>query len=155
MKSHVKRKAQPALEDCFGINIEANTTLDSDIVASGDPLTDKPCGTMRIAVQNPNGIRLIPGMRVMPEVAAIASLQIDVVGFPEANLRANGQTEVTKKRQLNAYTGSSRIYNAAASLLGPSSSNYQPGGALLTVMDRYTGRVIKSHCDKWGRYSWV
>ena len=56
---------------------------------------------MRLAVQNPNGIKLIPGMRIMPEVVAMASLQIDVAGFPEANLRAYGHIEVTMKHQLN------------------------------------------------------
>ena len=154
-KIHAARTAQPTLGDCFGIKLEANTILDSDIVASGDPLNDKLNGTMRLAVQNPNGIKLVPGMKIMPEVAAIASLQIDVAGFPEANLRAHGQTEVTMKQQLSTYMGSSRIYNAAAPAVGPSNSEYQPGGALLAVVNRYTGRIIKSHCDKWGRYAWI
>ena len=87
-------------------------------------------------------------MRIMPEVAAIASLQIDVTGFPEANLRAHGHTEVTMKNQLNMYMGSSRIYNAAAQSLGPTNSEYQPGGALLAVIDQFMGRVIKHSCDK-------
>jgi hypothetical protein len=104
-KKRTARASQLTLEDCFGLHIESETILDSDIVASGDELIDKPAGTMRIAVQNPNGIKIVPGMKVMPEVAAIASLQLDVAGFPEANLKAYGHTEVTMKRQLNQYRG--------------------------------------------------
>lgn len=77
-KKRVNRMSQPTLEDCFGIRIENDTILDSDIIASGDALIDKPDGTMRIAVQNPNGIKIVPGMKIMPEVTTIASLQIDV-----------------------------------------------------------------------------
>jgi hypothetical protein len=154
-KKRAKNASQLTMEDCFGLHIESDTILDSDIIASGDALIDKPVGTMRIAVQNPKGIKLVSGMKVMPEVAAIASLQLDVAGFPESNLKVHGHTEMTMKRQLNQYVGSSRIYNSAAPTLQATTSDYQPGGALLAVMDRFTGRVIKHSCDKLGRYSWA
>lgn len=59
------------------------------------------------------------------------------------------------KRQLNQSVGSSQIYNSVVPATQVPNNEYQPGGALLVVMDRFTGRVLKHSCDTWGRYSWA
>ena len=134
-----KKRNQLTLTEFFGADPNQEEVWESDINASGDELLDKEDGIMRIALQNPNGIKLGRPLEIMPEVAAISALQIDLAGFPEANLKATGQTEATMKAQLELHNSAARIYNATSPNTSHTRTEYQPGGALLAILDRYTG----------------
>lgn len=86
---HIKRYDQKTLYEGFGIPTpeEPGDPGLTQIVASGDELIDKEEGMLRwsLSLQNPNGIRLQDNGGVMPEMAAMERLQIDVASFPESN----------------------------------------------------------------------
>jgi hypothetical protein len=80
--------AQPTLHDFFELPGEDNKTTAELLEATGDVLSPKSPGSLRFALQNPNGIRLKDNVDVLPEVAAIEQLQIDAASFPESKLSA-------------------------------------------------------------------
>jgi hypothetical protein len=68
----IQRLDQKTIFESFGLSIpELGEPGITSIVASGDELIDKEEGILRLALQNPNGIRLRDNVDVMPEVAAI------------------------------------------------------------------------------------
>jgi hypothetical protein len=60
-------------------------------------LIDKEDSILRCALQNPNGIRLRDSADVLPEVAAIERLQIDIAAFPESKLTGYGRLGTSSK----------------------------------------------------------
>lgn len=123
------------------------------IEATGDKLEDKEEGIIRLALQNPNGIKL-HRHSILDETIAIQRLQIDIAAFPECNLSNNGKTREELERQLSGQGESVRIVQASAR--GEHTTReYQPGGVLTAFTGRITGRVLESHRDPWGRYSWT
>jgi hypothetical protein len=78
--------AQPTLHDFFVLPGAADNTTAELLEATGDPLLPKSPGHIRVALQNPNGIRLKDNVDVLPEVAAMEQLQIDAASFPESKL---------------------------------------------------------------------
>ena len=121
-----------------------------------DKLEDKKDGIIRFALQNPNGIKLHgPGGRgILEETAAIQRLQIDVAAFPECNLSSRGRTREVMENQLSGTGESVRIVQASARS-EHTAKEYQPGGVLAAFTGKITGRVLESHRDPWGRFSWT
>ena len=154
-KSAPRRYDQSTLYESFGLEapskIEPKATI---IVPSGDELIDKEDGIIRCALQNPNGIRLKDNADILPEVAAIERLQIDIAAFPESKLTEYGRTKEVLQRQLRVRVGSAYVRNAAAPRRNNKNSDYQPGGVLMAITGRVTGRVLKSGNDPWGRFTW-
>lgn len=127
----------------------------TNIVASGDELVDKEDGILRLALQNPNGIRLRDNVDVLPEVAAMERLQIDIAVFLESKLAAYSRTTEVLQRQLKVRIGSTYVRNAAAPRQNTRSTDYQPGGVLTAITGKVTGRILKSGTDPWGRFTWT
>jgi hypothetical protein len=117
---------QPTLHDFFelpgGDRVEQET-----IEASGDAMLQIEDGHIRIALQNPNGIRLRENVQVLPEVAAISQMGLDIAVFPETKLARGGQTVEVLCRQLSVQS-SVRVIQSAAPRHRNSASDYQPGG---------------------------
>eukprot|EP00956_Cyclotella_meneghiniana_P027817 scaffold63381_cov45-Cyclotella_meneghiniana.AAC.2 len=109
-----------------------------DIQATGDELIAKEDGIIRMALQNPNGIRIRSDERTLQEVAAIQQLQLDVVAFPECNLSTRGQTREVMQTQISATGESVRIVQASART-EIAVSEYQPGGVLTAFIGKITG----------------
>jgi hypothetical protein len=115
-------------------------------------LISKEDGCIRIALQNPNGIRLQGSGDILPEVEAISRLEIDIGAWPESKLRSGGRTREVIQRQLNTYVGSSLVMEAAAPLMKDSESEYQPGGVMLTMTGKVTGRNTTTFRNPMGRF---
>jgi hypothetical protein len=74
-----RRYDQATIYESFGLQVPKEQEIGTaTIVPTGDELIDKEDGILRCSLQNPNGIRLGNNVDVLPEVAAIESLQIDV-----------------------------------------------------------------------------
>lgn len=148
---------QPTLYDYFilpgGDDPRQTMVQRETIEASGDEMIQIEEDTLRVALQNPNGIRLRDNVQVLPEVAAITQLGIDIAVFPETKLARGGRTVEVLRRQLSTQS-SVRVIHSAAPRQRVSSSEYQPGGVLMAITGRTTGRCIKGYADPWGRYIW-
>jgi exonuclease III len=121
------------------------------IEASGDSLIDKEDGCIRIALQNPNGIRLTSA-NMLPIVEAIHRLDIDMIAIPETKLSENGLTREVLQRQLNMFIGSSFVVEASAPKIKEGRSDYQPGGVMATLTGKVTGRSMSTYRDPMGRF---
>jgi hypothetical protein len=84
--ARIRLADQPTLHDFFELPGGDESPTSEHIEATGDPLIPKAAGLIRIALQNPNGIRLKDNVDVLPEVAAIEQLHIDAAAFPESKL---------------------------------------------------------------------
>lgn len=81
-------------------------------------------------------------MQVLPEVAAITQLGIDIAVFPETKLARGGRAVEVLRRQLNTQS-SSRVIQSAAPRQRISTSDYQPGGVLMAITGRTTDVVSR------------
>jgi hypothetical protein len=154
-KSAPRRYDQATLYEIFGMQVSSTPELvTASIVPTGDELIDKEDGILRCSLQNPKGIRLSNNVDVLPEVSAIESLQIDVAVFPESKLTEHGRTKEVLQRQLRVRIGSAHVKNAAAPKRNIGTSDYQPGGVLVALTGKVTGRILKSENDPWGRFTW-
>jgi hypothetical protein len=152
----LRRLDQKTIYEGFGLlTPEPGDPGTTSIVASGDELVEKEEGILRLALQNPNGIRLRDNVDVMPEVAAMERLQIDIAAFPESKLASYSRTTEVLQRQLKVRVGSSYVRNAAAPRRKTRNTDYQPGGVLTAITGRVTGRILKSGVDPWGRFTWT
>ena len=124
------------------------------IEAAGDPLIAKEDDTIRIVLQNPNGIRLSSIMDILPEVEAIDKVQADIAAFPESKLSELGRTKETLQSQLRTVVGNSLVFSASAPKMDHNTNEYQPGGALLALTGKVTGHHLRGFCDPWGRFTW-
>jgi hypothetical protein len=151
------KKQQVKLTDCYFTVEEGLEELLPSIEASGDPMVrEKSEGILRIALQNPNGIRLSDNVEVLPEVVAVDELDIDIMALPETKLCQEGRTKEVLQRQLNVNVGSSLVLEASAPKLKDSLSNdYQPGGVMLAMTGRIIGRKVAHFRDPMGRFVWV
>ena len=137
------------------------TTEESDesillpIEASGDSLIDKEDGCFRIALQNPNGIRLKGSADMLPIVEAIHRLDLDITAIPETKLSANGITQEILQRQLNTFVGSSMVVEASAPRITEGRSDYQPGGVMAALTGKLTGRATSTYRDPMGRFVYI
>ena len=154
-KSAPRRYDQSTLYEIFGLEVpNGDSQINKSIVPSGDELIDKEDRVLRCALQNPNGIRLRDNVDVLPEVAAMERLQIDMAAFPESKLTEHGRTREVLQRQLRVRIGSAQVQNAAAPRRNTRNSDFQPGGVLMAITGRVTGRILKNGNDPWGRFSW-
>jgi exonuclease III len=119
-------------------------------------MREKKEGILRIALQNPNGIRLSDMIEVLPEVVAMDELDIDIMALPETKLCQDGRTKEVLQRQLNVNVGSSLVIEASAPKLKDNLSNdYQPGGVMLAMTGKVIGRKLDHFRDPMGRFVWV
>jgi hypothetical protein len=134
-----RRLNQTTIYEGFGLTTpEPGDPGLTNIVASGDELVEKEEGILRFALQNPNGIRLRDNVDVMPEVAAMERLQIDIAAFPESKLASYSRTTEVLQRQLKVRLGSSYVRNTAAPRRNTSTTDNQPGGVLTAITGRVT-----------------
>jgi hypothetical protein len=143
---------QPTLHDYF--ELPGGDRVEQEVIeASGDAMIQIEDGHIRVALQNPNGIRLRENVQVLPEVAAISQMGLDIAVFPETKLARGGRTVEVFRRQLSAQS-SARVIQSAAPRQRISSSDYQPGGVLMAITGRISGRCVKAYADPWGRLVW-
>ena len=80
-------------------------------------------------------------------------LGIDIMGMSETNCPWTPTTKVEYDLFMKEVFGPTQtLYSSAPAT---SESNYQPGGTLLTVHGRTTGRIAASGTDPWGRFCWA
>lgn len=125
------------------------------IQPGGDELVEKSDNNIRIILQNPNGIRLRDSIEVLPEVHLINKLQADIAAFPESKLSRDGQTKELMERQMRVHLGSSIVISSSAKKIHHEDKEYQPGGVMLALSGKTTGRHIKGFSDPWGRYAYT
>ena len=127
----------------------ASTNIDP----SGDPLISRndTDGILRIAYQNVHGVHN-NGFSIPTELEAIESLNIDIMGMSETNCPWTPKSRSEFNFMMNQRFQSSRTIFTSS----PPTSNgrYQPGGNLLTITGKTTGRITDSGSDPWGRFCW-
>jgi len=150
-----KKKQQLTLQNCFGIDFSSLSEKENEAIeSSGDPLVDKESGSVRFAFQNINGISILKGLHVMPEIATIGALQIDVAALTEVNVHWNQANRENMAQQLYTHLGHSRVV-CALNVLTQNEDGYQPGGSMLVVVGPRCGRMQKSGSDPWGQFTWT
>ena len=145
---------QLSLHECVGTTHSTPSTPAPSIEASGDMLRDKEDGIVRFAFQNVNGISLRDNLHLMPEVATIGALQLDIVAFSETNLHWSHHNKLKMQTQMSAHLGSSQIVCASGTSRGDC-HGYHPGGAMLAVVGPQCGRMQQRGSDPWGRFAWT
>ena len=132
---------------------EQGITRYDNIEPSGDTLRDREESDtfIRIAFQNIRGITR--NEDIPTEIEAMQELGIDIMGMSETNCPWTPKTRVEYDLVMKEAFGPSRtLYSSAPTT---NDSTYQPGGTLLTVNGRTTGRVAKTGTDPWGRFCWA
>ena len=132
---------------------EQGTTRYDNIEPSGDLLREREDSDdyIRIAFQNIRGITR--NEDIPSEIDAMHALGIDIMGMSETNCPWTPTTKVEYDLFMKEVFGPSRtLYSSAPAT---SDSNYQPGGTLLTVHGKTTGRLAASGTDPWGRFCWA
>ena len=154
-KRKQKKKQQLTLQDCFGFDVSSLSEEENEAIeASGDPLIDKESGSVRFAFQNIHGISIREGLHVMPEIATMGALQIDVAALTETNVHWNQANREKMAQQLYTHLGHSRVV-CASNVSTRNEDGYQPGGSMLAVVGPQCGRMQKRGSDPWGRFSWT
>ena len=149
-KRKQKKKQQLTLQDCFGFDVSSLSEEENEAIeASGDPLIDKESGSVRFAFQNIHGISIREGLHVMPEIATMGALQIDVVALTETNVHWNQANREKMAQQLYTHLGHSRVV-CASNVSTRNEDGYQPGGSMLAVVGPQCGRMQKRGSDPWG-----
>ena len=130
------------------------TTTYPNLPPTGDtiPLT-KDDSLLRFAFQNINGATTRSGLRTPPEIDTIREWDIDAMGMSETNCPWTANQKSTYDYIMQACFHSSRtIYTSAPA--PDHTFSYLPGGNLLTLNGRITGRVSSSGTDSLGRFCW-
>ena len=154
MQQKRKVKTQLSLEDCFGINLKSFSDPSSrKIGATGDPLINKPDNCIRYVFQNINDIGIREGLDVKTKTATIGALQIDVAGLSKTNVPWTQTKKGKVQSQLTRHLGESRVV-CASNNARENDTGYQPGGVMLAIVGKQTGRMIKTGTDPWGRFAW-
>ena len=153
-KTVKQKQTQSNLLDWFGLDASTVTKCNEAIEASGDPLLPKARGHIRYAFQNIHGISLSRSQQVMPEIATIGSLQLDVIAFSETNIHWNRTNREKMAEQMHIHLGASRIV-CASEVSTDQKDGYQPGGSMLSAVGPQAGRVRKTGSDPWGRFAWA
>lgn len=123
-----------------------------NIEPAGDPLSPRPGNAIRFAYQNIRGISE-RGLTLPDEIAALDSLQIDLMGMSETNRPWHPDQRDTYDAMMTHHFRQSRtVFTAAPS--SDRTSTYQPGGNLLTINGRTTGRIVSTGSDRLGRFCW-
>jgi len=124
----------------------------NNIPPSGDPIIDRtPSDSLlRIAYQNVRGVKTKDHTHA--EIEAMQELGIDIMGMSETNCpwTVHSRTEYDLLMR-EVFCTSRTLYTSAPTTL---SGDYQPGGNLLTINGRTTGRIGMSGTDPWGCFCW-
>ena len=124
-----------------------------NLAPTGDDLITKQDNIIRIAYQNIRGTSGATGLLLPDEIDAMDTLEVDIMGMSETNCPWTPAQRSAYDHMMNLRFHSSRtIYTAAKS--HDHSAKYQPGGNLLTINGRTTGRVITHGSDSLGRFCW-
>ena len=120
---------------------------------TGDELITKNRDIIRIAYHNIRGVTTTRGLCVPDEIEAMEDLAVDVMGMSETNRPWTPQNRETYDYMMNLRFSNSRtVYSSAPT--PDRSLRYQPGGNLLTVNGRTTGRITSQGSDPLGRFCW-
>ena len=120
---------------------------------TGDELITKNRDIIRIAYHNIRGVTTTRGLCVPDEIEAMEDLAVDVMGMSETNRPWTPRNRETYDYMMNLRFSNSRtVYSSAPT--PDRSLRYQPGGNLLTVNGRTTGRITGQGSDPLGRFCW-
>lgn len=108
---------------------------------------------IRFAFQNIHGMSKSRGLESASEIHTMSEWNIDVMGMSETNRPWTASQKSEYDFMMASHFYSSRtLYTAAPSLAHD--QTYQPGGNLLTINGRTTGRIYDSGTDSMGRFCW-
>lgn len=109
--------------------------------------------TIRFAFQNIHGIAKTYGLAVSPEIEMMDQWNVSVMGLAETNRPWTAKQKSEYDFMMQSHFQSSRTLYTAA----PAQSHdttYQPGGNLMTINGRTTGRIYDYGLDRMGRFCW-
>ena len=153
-RKEAKIRAQTTINDWLDHDINSTDPTIGDLLGSGDPITDKNDNNIRFAFQNINGLSIKEYSDMLPEVATIGALQLDVTGFTELNTHINKKVRDDISQQLTSQIGPSRLA-CASNTSSDQQEGYLPGGSMLIATGTQVGRVSSQGSDDWGRYTWM
>ena len=119
----------------------------------GDPVTTKLPTSLRLLLQNPNGITSDDDcFQYKLYLEQMKSLEVDIVALAETNLNWRSYT-VFKNVQRHRHTTFSHSLQVSSSSTKTFDTSYQPGGCSLTLCEHITGHYHSSITDPMGRWS--
>jgi hypothetical protein len=137
-------------------NVSEHTTVipRKDNFPFGDLLTVvKNDDSLRIYLQNANGIRPYSSWdRWRTACHKLAELKNDIFGTVETNIDWNSNLQATARRISQSAYQSSLVSTSSSSDHGI--SDFQPGGTITTITEKWTGRAVKSFADTRGLGRW-
>jgi len=130
------------------------TRVVDNLLPTGDHIpNDLEPHLLRFAFQNIHGATLQSGLSLPDKIEAMSTWNTDIMGMSETNRPWTPQQRAEYDYMMNLRFNSSRTLYTAA--LTPSyDTKYLPGGNLLTINGRTTGRISDSGSDEWGRFCW-
>ena len=142
------------------VNTYTQTRIDSgpsthpNLPPTGDDIPlEKDNSLLRFAFQNIHGATTRGGLRTPPEIDVIREWNIDAMGMSETNCPWTPNQKSTYNYIMQTCFQSSRtIYTSAPA--PDHTFSYLPGGNLLTLNGRTTGRITSSGTDPLGRFCW-
>jgi len=136
------------------IDLEYTPQCFPNLTPKGDAfLRDKGDGILRIAFQNIHGATTRSGLSVPPEIDVLQEWNVDIMGMSETNCPWTASQKSTYDYMMNQCFRSSRtIYTSTPA--PDHTFSYLPGGNLLTINGRTTGRITSQGSDPLGRFCW-
>lgn len=140
---------QPKISNYFDI---PPTTR--NLPPTGDEIPEEiDDSTIRFAFQNAHGVSTNHGLSVSAEIEAMGQWNISVLGLAETNRPWTAKQRHEYDFMMSSHFHSSRTLYTAA----PAQSHdttYQPGGNLMAINGRTTGRIYDYGADSMGRFCW-
>jgi len=130
------------------------STTYPNLPPTGDTIPlEKENSLLRFAFQNIHGATTRGGLRTPPEIDAIREWNIDAMGMAETNCPWTPSQKSTYDYIMqNCFHSSRTLYTSAPA---PNHTfSYLPGGNLLTLNGRITGRISSSGTDSLGCSCW-
>lgn len=130
------------------------TRISPNIPAVGDTFREElEDNNIRFAFQNIHGLSHHSGLHVSTEIDAMSQWNISVMGMAETNRAWTAHQRFDHDFMMTSHFPSSRTLYASAPIHAHDQT-YQPGGNLLSVTGRTTGRIYDYGTDEMGRFCW-
>lgn len=131
-----------------------NTPATPNLPAMGDVIPfEVEENIIRFAFQNIHGIATAPGLMVSPEIDVMSEWNISVMGMSKTNRPWTVKQKSEYDFMMSTHFQSSRtLYTAAPAITHDQA--YKPGGNLMTINGRTTGRIFDYGSDPMGRFCW-
>jgi hypothetical protein len=123
-----------------------------DIPRYGDSIREKAKGSLRVALQNINGMQSRGQQVGCMELDGIYNYGIDIMGMVEINLNCSLDVRSNFMAAANLRLKPARVAMSSAWALD---EGYMPGGTAMVAHGNVCGRIHQKGADTLGRFTWM